>query len=111
MSRCETTRVAGDRPAEPAGFGNSTVGGGADERSQGGHPARGLPLKLAAIYGRVSTDKQEREETVQSQLAALRRVWRKPVGSRMRRGVAARGDLWDDLEDSNQQVFVHASDT
>lgn len=74
MSRWEATRVAGHRPAEPAASGNGTTGSGADEPSQGGRPASSLPLRLAAIYGRVSTDKQEQEETVQSQLAALRQA-------------------------------------
>jgi site-specific DNA recombinase len=31
-------------------------------------------LKVAALYARVSTEKQEREETIQSQLEALRQA-------------------------------------
>ena len=72
MSRCETTRVASHRSVEPAAGGNGSAGSSADDRDRRVYPSGGLPLKLAAIYARVSTDKQEQEETVQSQLAALR---------------------------------------
>ncbi len=55
----------------------------------------------------ISTPGPQRLFPALAQLAARpaarpghRRVWRNPVGSRIRRGVAARGDLWDDLEDS-----------
>jgi site-specific DNA recombinase len=74
MSRCETTRVAGHRPAEPAAPGKGSAASAADGRNRGGDPPGSLPLTLAAIYARVSTDRQEQQATVQSQVAALRQA-------------------------------------
>ena len=74
MSRREATVMAGHRSAEPTESSKGEAGSGAADPNQG-RQAPGIgSLKLAAIYARVSTDKQEKEETVQSQLAALRQA-------------------------------------
>lgn len=78
MPRCKAATESGHRVVDP---GESTTGfraGGLSIReSSGPAPAaarRHGELTLAAIYARVSTDKQEKEETVESQLDALRRA-------------------------------------
>jgi predicted site-specific integrase-resolvase len=78
MSRRPGTRVASDRsrPTLPTPADQSV-----DQSS--GQPTASIPageapgqqeLKGAALSARVSTEKQEQEETIQSQLAALRQA-------------------------------------
>ncbi len=72
----EETGVAGDRSA---GAG-AAADGRPDARDAVGTERTGsrLPgkrcVRLAAAYARVSTEKQEKEQTIQSQLDALRRA-------------------------------------
>ncbi len=78
MLGCEETGVAGDRPVGAA----AAAGEQAEARAQdtagtgslGSGQADTRCLRLGAAYARVSTEKQEREQTIQSQLDALRRV-------------------------------------
>ncbi len=77
MLGCETTRVASDRPGatgapvEPTArsTGPSATG---DRSSVPGDRDQGVII--AALYARVSTDKQEQHETMASQLDALQRA-------------------------------------
>ena len=67
--------VAGNRIA---GTGAQDTAGGADGETGLGAESESLyrPLKIAAIYARVSTERQEKEQTVDSQLDALYRAAR-----------------------------------
>lgn len=79
MLERQATRVAGARPAlSPTGEPtlSTVLSGGRDPAHAGcstgdrpGVPVEGRPL--AAIYARVSSEKQEQEQTVASQLEAL----------------------------------------
>jgi site-specific DNA recombinase len=66
----EEARVEGHRAF---GAGAQDGGMGVAGEAKGGDEAGGLhrPLKIAAIYARVSTERQEKEQTVDSQLDAL----------------------------------------
>src|SRR4051812_45736964 len=46
----------------------------ANERTTADASPSGLPLKLAALYARVSSDQQEKEQTIASQVDALQRA-------------------------------------
>ena len=67
MSGRTTAGVAGDRSgaACAAGGARAAAGRGAGAEQE---------LRLAALYARVSTDKQEKEATIESQLDALQRA-------------------------------------
>lgn len=78
MLGCETTRMAGDRSGAPGADGepagrrpeaSATTRGW--DRTPGG-PDGGVII--AALYARVSTDKQEKDETMASQLDALQQA-------------------------------------
>ncbi len=73
----ETQGVAGDRPIEEAtaatGWSRSDSGSSADTVFRQTLEGR-RGLKLAACYARVSTDKQEKEQTIESQLDALKQA-------------------------------------
>lgn len=78
MSRRPGTRVASARsrptlppPADPSV--DQPSGQPNDLLPAGGAPGQ-QELKVAALYARVSTEKQEQEETIQSQLEALRQA-------------------------------------
>lgn len=58
--------------AEDAKVGDLAAEVGSERRPIG--EAGGRVLKTGAVYARVSTDKQERQETIASQLDALRRA-------------------------------------
>ena len=66
------SRVAGAGAAAPI----EATGGGIEIATGGGERWRpgGRHMRLAAIYARVSTDRQESQQTVDSQLDALRRA-------------------------------------
>src|SRR4051812_45368325 len=78
MPRCKTKSVAGSGPAANATETADPKTGGLDRRVP--HPraeppnftsAPGGHLKVAAAYARVSSDRQEKEQTIASQLEAL----------------------------------------
>lgn len=76
MSRSQTADRPSDRTLEtsPAAE-DGPVGGSTAVPDVGEAASRGRAgLKTAALYARVSTDKQEKEETVESQLDGLRRA-------------------------------------
>jgi site-specific DNA recombinase len=75
MSRCQAQDRPSDRAAQKGPAPEvGGVGGATAARDDGDSAAPGrASLKTAALYARVSTDKQEKEETVESQLDALRR--------------------------------------
>ena len=76
MSRCSAADLAGDRDSQAAAAsensGTQTII--ANDPTPGrASTGRGL-VTTAALYARVSTEKQEKEETVESQVDALRRA-------------------------------------
>src|SRR5262245_52392259 len=73
MSRWEGTRMAGKRTVKASAAPPTAARGENDCQGTRPGPAvfGGGPRKRAALYARVSTDKQEREETIESQLDAL----------------------------------------
>jgi hypothetical protein len=73
MPRCQTPDTTGLRaaptgPVEAADPQRSHDSAGADAKAAPG------PLTLVAAYARVSTDRQDREQTIDSQVDALRRA-------------------------------------
>ena len=72
----EATGVASDRPNSPpaagAGGADSSADPGTGQSRARGAERRGVTI--AALYARVSTDKQEKDETIASQLDALQRA-------------------------------------
>ena len=73
MPRCQTPDTTGLRAAPTV-----PVDGADPQRSHGsagaGAKAATGPLMLVAAYARVSTDRQDREQTIDSQIDALRRA-------------------------------------
>jgi site-specific DNA recombinase len=65
--------MAGNRTVKASAAPTTAARGGHDRQGTRPGPAvfGGGPIKRAALYARVSTDKQEREETIESQLDAL----------------------------------------
>jgi site-specific DNA recombinase len=65
--------MAGNRTVTASAAPTTSARGGNDRQGTRPGPAvfGGGPMKRAALYARVSTDKQEREETIESQLDAL----------------------------------------
>jgi site-specific DNA recombinase len=77
MSRREATSRPGagdpEKAQVPCNISSSSSSNGIPKPSTSVPPGRAL-LKTVAIYARVSTDKQEREETIGSQIDALKRA-------------------------------------
>jgi predicted site-specific integrase-resolvase len=65
--------MAGNRTVTASAAPTTSARGGNDRQGTRPGPAvfGGGPMKRAALYARVSTDTQEREETIESQLDAL----------------------------------------
>lgn len=78
MSRSQAADRPSDRALEKSPAPEGNVDAGATAVADGGDSAAGgrAGLKTAALYARVSTEKQEKEETVESQLDVLRRAAR-----------------------------------
>jgi site-specific DNA recombinase len=77
MLGCETTRVASDRPGAAGAAAEPTTksnGASATGESSGPPSHRDREVIIAALYARVSTDKQEKHETIASQIDALQRA-------------------------------------
>ncbi len=72
MSGRQAPGLASPRPAAIVPFPAAKAGCCPDGPAAGTPSANGL--KLVAAYARVSSDKQEKEQTIDSQIEALRRV-------------------------------------
>jgi len=73
MSRRQTPGLASPRSAAIVPF-QTAEGGRRPEAGPGAGPPPANALRLVAAYARVSSDKQEKEQTIDSQVDALRRA-------------------------------------
>jgi len=73
MSRRQTPGLASPRSAAIVPF-QTAEGGRRPEAGSGAGPPPANALRLVAAYARVSSDKQEKEQTIDSQVDALRRA-------------------------------------
>ncbi len=71
MSRWEATRMASYRSVKANAMSTAFAQGESGRPSTRAAVYGSGPMKRAALYARVSTDKQEREATIESQLDAL----------------------------------------
>ena len=73
MPRCQTPDTAGLRSAPTVPVDGADPQRSHTSANSGGEAATG-PLTLVAAYARVSSDRQDREQTIDSQIDALRRA-------------------------------------